>query len=101
MIRHISATDLMDWQNELLEQFKATSVKKYRTVFYGILEDARKELANGKKLIRENPFKVVDTPKEVEVFINDTVWTQLIMLSSTKPLKQEKTGENTRLLRRY
>lgn len=68
LIPHISATDLMDWQNELLEKFKASSVKKYRTVFNGILEDARKELINGKKLITENPFRDVDVPKEPDVF---------------------------------
>ena len=68
LIPHISATDLMDWQNELLEKFQASSVKKYRTVFNGILEDARKELINGKKLITENPFRDVEVPKEVDVF---------------------------------
>ena len=71
LIPHISATDLMDWQNELLEKFQASSVKKYRTVFNSILEDARKELVNGKKLIRENPFRDVDVPKDVEVFIDN------------------------------
>ena len=68
LIPHISATDLMDWQNELLEKFQASSVKKYRTVFNGILEDARKELINGKKLITENPFRDVEVPKEVDTF---------------------------------
>lgn len=68
LIPHISATDLMDWQNELLEKYQASSVKKYRTVFNGILEDARKELINGKKLITENPFRDVEVPKEVDVF---------------------------------
>jgi len=68
LIPHISATDLMDWQNELLENFQASSVKKYRTVFNGILEDARKELIHGKKLITENPFRDVEVPKEVDTF---------------------------------
>lgn len=58
----------MDWQNELLEKHKASSVKKYRTVFNSILEDARKELINGKKLITENPFRDVDVPQDEDVF---------------------------------
>ena len=71
LIQHISAIQLMDWQNELLETLKASSVKKYRTVFNCILEDARKEFVNGKKIITENPFRDVDVPKDVEVFIDD------------------------------
>ncbi len=71
LIKHISAIQLMDWQNELLETFKASSVKKYRTVFNGILEDAGKEFLNGKKIITENPFRDVDVPKDMEVFIDD------------------------------
>jgi len=58
----------MDWQNELLEKHKASSVKKYRTVFNSILEDARKELINGEKLITENPFRDVDVPKDEDIF---------------------------------
>jgi len=68
LIQHISANDLMDWQNELLEKCKASSVKKYRTIFNGILEDARKELVNGKKLITENPFRDVDVPQDKDIF---------------------------------
>jgi hypothetical protein len=68
LITHISATNLMDWQNELLGKYKASSVKKYRTVFNSILEDARKELINGEKLITENPFRDVDVPKNPDIF---------------------------------
>ncbi|OCL96100.1 tyrosine-type recombinase/integrase [Aliarcobacter thereius] len=70
LIQHISAMKLLDWQNKLLETFQASSVKKYRTVFNTILEDARKELINGKKMISENPFRDVDVPKDREVFVD-------------------------------
>ncbi|QFR43163.1 tyrosine-type recombinase/integrase [Sulfurimonas xiamenensis] len=70
LIQHISAMKLLDWQNKLLENFQASSVKKYRTVFNTILEDARKELINGKKMISENPFRDVDVPKDREVFVD-------------------------------
>lgn len=71
MIKNISAIDLLDWQNKLLETLKASSVKKYRTVFNGIFEDARKELINGKKMIVENPFRDVSVPKAKEVFLDE------------------------------
>ena len=71
LIQNISAIQLMDWQNELLDSFKATTVKKYRTVFNSILEDARKEKVNGKKIITENPFRDVDVPKDPEIFYDD------------------------------
>ena len=71
LIQNISAIQLMDWQNELLDSFKATTVKKYRTIFNCILEDARKEMVNGKKIITENPFRDVDVPKDPEIFYDD------------------------------
>lgn len=71
LIQNISAIQLMDWQNMLLETYNASSIKKYRTVFHGIFEDARKELINGKKLIAENPFKDVNIPKNIKLF-NDS-----------------------------
>jgi len=71
LIKNISAIQLVDWQNDLLETKKASSVKKYRTVFNGIFEDARKELVNGKKMIIENPFRDVDVPKDKEVFTDE------------------------------
>lgn len=71
LVQNISAIQLMDWQNELMETCKASSVKKYRTIFNGILEDAYKERVNGKRLIPLNPFREVDVPKEREVFYDD------------------------------
>lgn len=70
LITHISAMNLLDWQNKLLEKFQASSVKKFRTVFNSILEDARKELINGKKMMTENPFRDVDVPKEPDIFVD-------------------------------
>jgi len=70
LVQDISAVQLMDWQNDLMESCKATSVKKYRTIFNGILDDAYKERVNGKRMIPLNPFREVDVPKEREVFID-------------------------------
>jgi integrase len=70
LIREISPIQLMDWQNELMETEKAFSVKKYRTVFNGIFEDAYKERVNGKRMISINPFREVDVPKAREIFID-------------------------------
>ena len=70
LVQNISAIELMDWQNELMESCTASFVKKYRTVFNGILEDAYKERVNGKKLLASNPFREVDVPKKREVFID-------------------------------
>lgn len=69
-IQSISPIQLIDWQNTLMETNKASSVKKYRTVFNGILEDAYKERINGKRMIPSNPFREVDVPKQREVFID-------------------------------
>ena len=71
LVQNISAIELIDWQNDLLETKKASTVKKYRTVFNGIFEDARRELLHGEKLIPSNPFRDVPIPKEAEVFIDD------------------------------
>lgn len=70
LIRDISPIQLMDWQNELMVTEKASSVKKYRTVFNGIFEDAYKERVNGKRMISINPFREVDVPKAREIFID-------------------------------
>ena len=72
LIQNVSAIQLMDWQNELMKKScKASSVKKYRTVFNGILEDAYKERINGIRMIPLNPFREVNVPKEREIFTDD------------------------------
>jgi len=68
LIREISPIQLMDWQNELMTTCKASSVKKYRTIFNGIFEDAYKERINGNRMISSNPFREVDVPMQREVF---------------------------------
>ncbi len=68
LIQNVSPIQLTDWQNELMESCKASSVKKYRTVFNGILEDAYKERINGNRMIPFNPFREVSIPKEREIF---------------------------------
>lgn len=71
LIQNISPIQLIDWQNELMESCKASSVKKYRNVFNGILEDAYKERVNGHRMILFNPFREVDIPKERETFFDE------------------------------
>lgn len=70
-IQSISPIQLMDWQNTLMESNKASSVRKYRTVFNGILEDAYRERINGVRMIPSNPFREVDVPKEREIFVDN------------------------------
>jgi integrase len=71
LIQNISAIQLIDWQNDLMEYCKASSVKKYRTIFNGILEDAYKERINGERMIPQNPFREVEVPKQREVFVDN------------------------------
>jgi len=68
LVSHISPNDLADWQNIMMNAFKASSVKKFRTIFNGIMEDARKEWINGKRMIDQNPFRDVNVPKDRDVF---------------------------------
>lgn len=71
LIQNISPIQLTDWQNELMESCKASSVKKYRTVFNGIFEDAYKERVNGSRMISYNPLREVSVPKEREIFTDN------------------------------
>ena len=68
-MNEITSITIIHWQNELMESCKASSVKKYRNVFNGILEDAYKERVNGHRMILFNPFREVDIPKERETFL--------------------------------
>lgn len=90
LIQHISAMKLLDWQNKLLETFQASSVKKYRTVFNTILEDARKELINGKKMISENPFRDVDVPKDREVFVDSDEYDNEFLDNQVNPFSLDE-----------
>lgn len=90
LIQHISAMKLLNWQNKLLETFQASSVKKYRTVFNTILEDARKELINGKKMISENPFRDVDVPKDREVFVDSDEYDNEFLDNQVNPFSLDE-----------
>lgn len=66
LITTITSMQLLDWQNEKLEKFAASTVRKYRSIFYTILNDARIE-----GLIDSNPFDRVPSPVQVEEYNDD------------------------------
>ncbi len=66
LVSTITSMQLRDWQNEKLESYKASSVRKYRSIFYTILDDAVIE-----GLIDSNPFNRVPRPAVKEVFDED------------------------------
>jgi len=57
LITSITPMQLLDWQNEKLEVYKVLSVKKYRSIFHTIFDDAVVE-----GLIDINPFNRVPLP---------------------------------------
>jgi len=62
----IKPSELLLWQNDLLESNASKSVAKIRTIFYGVFEDAIRD-----ELINKNPFIAVKTPKiEIKRKIN-------------------------------
>ena len=61
-IDDIKRSQLMTWQNKLLETRAYRTVKMIRTVLMTILEDAYKD-----ELIMKNPLKLVDVPKGQDV----------------------------------
>lgn len=62
-ITNISAIMLLDWQNEKLKHHKASTVRKFRSIFRSILDDAVLE-----GLIADNPFKKVPRPSDPKIF---------------------------------
>jgi len=50
---------LLDWQNEKLVRYKASTVRKYRSIFYTMFDDAVIE-----GLRDQNPFDKVPRPVE-------------------------------------
>ncbi len=58
----IKASQLAQWQNNLLKERSSKTVKSIRTVFQTILEDAMCD-----EIIRNNPFKRVKSPKLEEM----------------------------------
>ena len=63
LIASITSMQLLDWQNEKLENHTASTVKKYRSIFYTILNDAVVE-----GIIDTNPFNRVPSPIVVEEY---------------------------------
>jgi len=66
LISSITSMQLLDWQNEKLETYAASSVRKYRSVFYTMLNDAVIE-----GLMDLNPFDRVPRPVVVEEYNED------------------------------
>ena len=66
LISTITSMQLLDWQNEKLEKFTAGTVRKHRSIFYTIMNDAVIE-----GLIDANPFDRVPRPVLVEVYNED------------------------------
>ncbi len=66
LISSITSMQLLDWQNEKLENFAASTVRKYRSIFYTILNDAVIE-----GLRDSNPFEKVPRPVLVEEYDED------------------------------
>jgi integrase len=63
LISTITPMQLRDWQNEKLVLYEASTVRKYRSVFYTILDDAFVE-----GLIDSNPFERVPRPVVIEKY---------------------------------
>jgi len=70
----IKPSELLLWQNDLLESNASKSVAKIRTIFYGVFEDAIRD-----ELINRNPFIAVKTPKisvkrKINTFSKDEIF---------------------------
>ena len=66
LISTITSMQLLDWQNEKLENYKASTVRKYRSIFYTIFDDAVIE-----GFIDSNPFNRVPRPSLKEIYNED------------------------------
>ncbi len=66
LMSSITTMQLLDWQNKLLENYKASTVKKYRSIFYTIFTDAVVE-----GIIDSNPFNRVPRPSVIEKYNED------------------------------
>lgn len=66
LITAVTPMQLRDWQNEKLERYAASSVRKYRSIFYTIFDDAVIE-----GLIDSNPFERVPKPTIIEEYDED------------------------------
>ena len=67
LISSITSMQLLDWQNKKIEdKLAASSVRKYRSIFYTMLNDAMIE-----GIIDVNPFDRVPTPVVIEEYNED------------------------------
>jgi integrase len=66
LITSVTSMQLLDWQNEKLENYTVSTVKKYRSIFYTILNDAVVE-----GIIDINPFNRVPSPVVIEEYNED------------------------------
>jgi integrase len=62
-IENISPMELIEWQNIKQKEYKASTVRKFRSIFYSIFTDAVLE-----NIIKENPFDKVPRPSDVGEF---------------------------------
>jgi len=73
----IKPSDLIEWQNNLLEKLSVKSVINARIIFHGIFEDAFRD-----ELIDKNPFSLVKAPKlsntkEIQPFTKEEIFSIL------------------------
>lgn len=60
----IKPIDLEKWQNNLVsKKYKATTIQKYRSIFFSILNEAVKN-----EIIKTNPLSLVSSPKIIKEF---------------------------------
>jgi len=63
LVSSITSMQLLDWQNQLLQKYKVSTVKKYKSIFYTIFTDAVIE-----GIIDSNPFNRVPRPSVIETY---------------------------------
>ena len=66
LVSSITSMQLLGWQNEKLEQYESSTVRKFRSIFYTILDDAVIE-----GIIEVNPFNRVPRPLVIEEYNED------------------------------
>lgn len=63
LIDSLSPLELLDWQNKKLEKYKASTVRKYRSILYSVFTDAVLE-----GILPDNPFDRVPRPSDIDEF---------------------------------
>lgn len=79
---------LLDWQNEKLENYAASTLRKYRSIFYTMFDDAVIE-----GLIDSNPFEKVPRPVLEEQYDeDDDIDADPFTLEEIRSVLQETSG---------